>query len=113
MDIYGYTIEFKLNEGIRYWQNHWNHKVYDSKEHAEEAIVQMKKAYPFYDKSDFITVPLYHDKQVTIRQQQLSGYADKSAHPKSCPECGGRGDVGVWPFMVKCKQCDGTGHDFA
>ena len=46
---YGFTIEFKhVKNKTNVWDNHWNHKIYRTKEIAEEAITQMKKQYEFY-----------------------------------------------------------------
>ena len=46
---YGFAIEFKhVKNKTNVWDNHWNHKIYRTKEIAEEAITQMKKQYEFY-----------------------------------------------------------------
>ena len=57
---YGFTIEFKhLSNNTDVWDNHWNHKIYRTKEIAEEAIVQMKKQYEFYNDYDWRIVDVY------------------------------------------------------
>ena len=57
---YGFAIEFKhLRNNTDVWDNHWNHKIYRTKEIAEEAIVQMKKQYEFYNDYDWRIVEVY------------------------------------------------------
>lgn len=72
LKIYGWSVEIKwVNNQNSSWTNHWNHRIYNSRSVALEAIIQFKKS-GIYNNIDFRILPLYVVDNSYIREISIN-----------------------------------------
>jgi len=67
--IYGWAIEVSWKDRKDNWFNHWNHRIYNSKESAIDAVNQFEKQ---SDNHHFRIIPLYNFKNNGFRDYIIS-----------------------------------------
>lgn len=62
--IYGYGVEFSnITRDVKYWEAHYNHKVYKTEKEAVDAIRQMKLT-GLYKNYEFRKFPLFYNRRL-------------------------------------------------